>query len=201
MGMSRTLRLHSGSAWATRPSLISGRHLAAPTSCPPYHARVANATLFEKVLANSGELSGKIESRRQSVLNICSLGGGPGTELLGLAKHLLRVPEKTPPRKLGFTVVDNVVGGLIRADVVGVSLMSKPAPRRLDGARLPVRMPTWSYSITSFRRTTLVTSSESAIKELARLTVFVVIDRLEHKPSFQNEAVGLFQSALGVGLR
>ena len=47
----------------------------------------------------------KIENASQGVLKICSMGGGPGTELMGLAKYL-RKPSRilTPPRKISFTV-------------------------------------------------------------------------------------------------
>ena len=54
-----------------------------------YTHAAANATLFEKVLGHSDELRGKIDGASQEALNVCSLGGGPGTELLGLAKYLL----------------------------------------------------------------------------------------------------------------
>ena len=37
----------------------------------------------------------------------CSVGGGPGTELLGLAKYFLERPINLP-RKITFTVLDNV---------------------------------------------------------------------------------------------
>jgi hypothetical protein len=40
-------------------------------------------------------------------LRICAVGGGPGTELLGIAKHLLRDAENVP-RKITFTVTDGV---------------------------------------------------------------------------------------------
>ena len=68
----------------------------------------ANATLFERVIEDSDVLRLKISNASQDVLNICSMGGGPGTELLGLAKYLVKRPELTPPRKISFSVIDNV---------------------------------------------------------------------------------------------
>ena len=74
-----------------------------------YTHAAANATLFEKVLGHSDELRGKIDGASQEALNVCSLGGGPGTELLGLAKYLLSFTDIAPPRKISFTVIDNVL--------------------------------------------------------------------------------------------
>src|SRR5690606_25196920 len=72
-----------------------------------YRHAPANATLFEQVLLGSGELRGKIRDAAHNVLRIFAIGGGPGTELLGLAKYLLR-RQRSIPRKIRFTVLDNV---------------------------------------------------------------------------------------------
>src|ERR1700719_3254923 len=53
-----------------------------------YRHAPANATLFERVLAESGQLRTKLRAAKQGSIHICSVGGGPGTELLGLAKYL-----------------------------------------------------------------------------------------------------------------
>lgn len=37
---------------------------------------------------------------------MCAVGGGPGTELLGLAKYLLRKPGF--PKRIAFTLLDSV---------------------------------------------------------------------------------------------
>src|SRR5215813_12971703 len=44
----------------------------------------ANATLFERALDNSQHLSSLLSLRAKKSINICTVGGGPGTELLGL---------------------------------------------------------------------------------------------------------------------
>src|SRR5258707_11394015 len=64
-----------------------------------YRHATANATLFELVLGESGELRAAVRQSVEQRINICTVGGGPGTELLGLAKFLLRT---TPgfPRKI-----------------------------------------------------------------------------------------------------
>lgn len=63
----------------------------------------ANATLFDKMLASDVEA----EVFSAATLNVCALGGGPGTELLGLAKHILRQRDNGP-RKVVFRVLDIV---------------------------------------------------------------------------------------------
>ena len=73
-----------------------------------YMHGAAHATLFEKAIQNSTVLRLKIENASQGVLKICSMGGGPGTELMGLAKYLVKKSILTPPRKISFTVIDNV---------------------------------------------------------------------------------------------
>ena len=47
-----------------------------------YRHGAANATLFERVLKGSRELQTKLRHSEQGSLSICSVGGGPGTELL-----------------------------------------------------------------------------------------------------------------------
>ncbi len=66
-----------------------------------------NATIFEKVILNSSELRRSIDGTRGDSLNICALGGGPGTELLGIAKYLIR-QEAELPNELAFTILDTV---------------------------------------------------------------------------------------------
>ena len=51
-----------------------------------YMHAAANATLFERVIWGSDNLKFKISSASGGILNVCSMGGGPGTELLGLGK-------------------------------------------------------------------------------------------------------------------
>lgn len=72
-----------------------------------YRHATANATLFERVLRDCGELQQKVRQSDGGKLHIASIGGGPGTELLGLAKYLLRAATSTP-RKITFTVLDAV---------------------------------------------------------------------------------------------
>lgn len=81
-----------------------------------YRHATANATLFELVLRESGELRSIIRQSTDKRLNMCAVGGGPGTELLGLAKYLLRNRSfiskllRRPgfPKKITFTLLDSV---------------------------------------------------------------------------------------------
>lgn len=71
-----------------------------------YVHTAANATLFERALADSSELRQRIQSRSGNRLGICAVGGGPGTEMLGLVKHLATYPYI--PSRVDFTVLDGV---------------------------------------------------------------------------------------------
>ena len=72
-----------------------------------YRHATVNATLFELVIRDSGELRSAIRTSFDKKLDVCVLGGGPGTELLGLVKHLLGARIGFP-RKITLTVVDSV---------------------------------------------------------------------------------------------
>ncbi|MBK6687923.1 MAG: hypothetical protein IPG45_25845 [Deltaproteobacteria bacterium] len=72
-----------------------------------YRHAPANATLFERVLRDCPDFLLKIKERNGARLHVCSVGGGPGTELLGLSKFLLRRPELAPS-KIQFTVLDRI---------------------------------------------------------------------------------------------
>src|SRR5262245_35894094 len=61
-----------------------------------YRHATANATLFEHVLRKSPELQEVLANAAGDKLHICAVGGGPGTELLGIAKYFLRDAENVP---------------------------------------------------------------------------------------------------------
>ena len=63
-----------------------------------YRHATANATLFELVLQESGELRSILRRAVNQRLNMCPVGGGPGTELLGLRSSSTYEAE-TFPRK------------------------------------------------------------------------------------------------------
>ena len=192
-----------------------------------YMHAAANATLFERVILGSHDLRLKISNASQGVLNICSMGGGPGTELLGLAKYLLNQPKLIPPRKISFTVVDNVPAWADTwtqlAEATEEELRSSV---NQNGLQLPTVAPMFlpydilnlsSYPnhtvqfnkldivvfnyIFSENKTKLDQALE-ALRELAKVTgnecVFVVIDRLERKPQFTADVVGIFESTFGM---
>ena len=192
-----------------------------------YTHAAANATLFEKVLGRSDELRGKIDGASEGVLNVCSLGGGPGTELLGLAKYLLRFPDIAPPRKISFTVIDNVLEWADTwsrlADAVEDEFRSSLAQDGIEPPAIaPMFLPLNVLEASSYRsfgyqfksadivvfnylfseNKTRLAGARQALEQLAKFTsdecAFVVIDRLEHDPRFTEDVVGLFQSAFGV---
>ena len=190
-----------------------------------YKHAPANATLFEHVLTESYELSEKIRQADGSVLNVCAVGGGPGTELLGIAKYLVRHPDLTP-RKIAFTVLDNVSHWAETWEHLVDVIEASPHPSHAsNGLQSPVFAPSFiqldvlkpeSYQkyMYKFRKADIVVcnylfsenktrldDARLAIASLAELTppgcTFVVIDRLEGKPQFQNAVVDLFESVFG----
>lgn len=68
----------------------------------------ANATLFERAITNSNILKKMLKDKNAGRLAICALGGGPGTELLGLTKYLLINAEGIAPTEIRFRVLDRV---------------------------------------------------------------------------------------------
>lgn len=68
-----------------------------------YRYVAANATLIEWMLTKEQERI----NLHQDTLNLCALGGGPGTELLGIVKHLIKREIQAPPR-IVFSVLDNI---------------------------------------------------------------------------------------------
>ena len=200
-----------------------------------YRHAPANATIFEQVLQGSDELRDKIRRAHKGVLHVCSVGGGPGTELLGLAKHLLRRSlisrllrrPRHLPRKIIFTVLDNIphwaetwqqlaeaVEAEIRAALTGEDAEAPTiAPTFLPMDVLdPASYQQYAFQFSkadvivfnylfSENKTRLVDALDS-VRHLARTCppgcVFVVIDRLEHSPTFSDQVRGLFQTAFGV---
>lgn len=66
----------------------------------------ANARIFEDTISQSPMLSHFIQSNSGQSISICAVGGGPGTELLGLAKYLLL--QRRIPSDISFTILDSV---------------------------------------------------------------------------------------------
>ena len=186
----------------------------------------ANATVFERVLTRSDDVGRIIQESSQGILNICSMGGGPGTELLGIVKHFLQQDDLVPPRKIAFTVIDKVKEWadtwIQLADASEDELRSSLA---IDGVEPPTIAPmfvpfdvldsaTYGNLVAQFKKVDLVVfnylfsenktrldQAQQALEELARITredcVFVVIDRMERNQVFSEEVVNVFQSAFG----
>ncbi len=190
----------------------------------------ANATLFERVIQNSYVLCQKIANASQGVLNICSMGGGPGTELLGLAKHLRTQQDLNPPRKIVFAVVDNVSAWADTwtqlAEATEEELRSSLNQNGVERPTVaPMFLPYDVFDSSTYRNhavqfkkldvlvfnylfsenKTKLDQAREALSELATVTgdecIYVVIDRLEHDVSFTNEVVGVFESAFEVGIQ
>ncbi len=186
-----------------------------------------NATLFETVLRESDNLRQKMKDAAQGVLNICSLGGGPDTELLGIAKRLLRYPNVAPPGKIFFTVIDTVPQWAETwqqlAAAVEQQLSSSLSPHgvqppTINQTFLPFNvLASSSYQDFAFQFTntdilvfnylfsenkTKLSEAQQALERLAQITPkdcsVVVIDRLENNQQFTSDVASLFASAFGV---
>ncbi len=187
-----------------------------------YRHVTANATLFEHVLDIADEVSSDIRAAAGDVLNVCALGGGPGTELLGLAKYMLRRPHRPMPRRLNFTVLDNVPQWAETWTPLADAVESQLASQGDQGGQQPTIVPSFqtmdvlnvsSYASYAFQfsRADIVVynylfsenkpqleDAEPAIQRLAELTPpgckFVVIDRLEGDSQFSDDVTELFNS-------
>ena len=191
-----------------------------------YMHAAANATLFEKVIWQSPAVMSKLRAARAEAFTICSLGGGPGTELLGLAKYLLRTNDGWHPSLMNFTVVDNVkqwsdtwslLGNAVHAELRS----SLTHPDGAVPAVAPMFLPFDALDASSYAELENLLHSadlvvmnyllsenkarlgkaQPAISELARLVsddcVVVVIDRLEHDNTFTGNVTSIFDKAFG----
>jgi hypothetical protein len=70
----------------------------------------ANATLFERAVKESEHVRNVLKARVGATLKVCAVGGGPGSELLGLTKFLSRTaaPDKYMPKRIDFVLLDRV---------------------------------------------------------------------------------------------
>jgi hypothetical protein len=70
----------------------------------------ANANLCEKAIRESPDVKKLIVDRADATgrLKVCAFGGGPGTELLALAKHLLKTRANGPHLQVKFDLLDRV---------------------------------------------------------------------------------------------
>src|SRR5262245_59416965 len=69
----------------------------------------AHANLIDKAFCKSRTLHGLVKNKLDGQkLNVCSLGGGPGSELLGLVKYVERVRESDSRIELAFKRIDTV---------------------------------------------------------------------------------------------
>lgn len=66
----------------------------------------ANAALFEQSIRRCDALSRFIVGCSNNSMALCTVGGGPGTELLGLTKYF--ISEASVPSSVHFTVLDSV---------------------------------------------------------------------------------------------
>jgi hypothetical protein len=70
----------------------------------------ANANLCEIAIRDSPDVVKLINDKAEAMgkLKICAFGGGPGTELLAMAKHLMRTRPNGPHLQLKFDLLDRV---------------------------------------------------------------------------------------------
>jgi hypothetical protein len=188
-----------------------------------YRHATANATLFEWVLTRSKHLKTQLLEAKRGTLQICSVGGGPGTELLGLAKYLLRNSESIP-RKISFAVLDNFpqwnetwhqLAEKIETSLdTALAAKGKESPIIADSfipfdvldessykdylhrfSKIDIVVFNYLFSENKSR----LDEAVAAVKHLAKLTparcVFVVIDRFEYNGEFSEGVSKVFIKA------
>ena len=192
-----------------------------------YSHATANATVFEKALSDSDYPSRKMRNGSRGTLNICSMGGGPGTELLGISKYLSQHPYLVQPRRIEFTIVDEVQewadtwtqlaeaseeelrSSLASYDIeppvispqfLGFDVLDPSTYKKFPHIFKKTDMVVFNYLFSENKAK--LDAVQQALAELAKTTredcAFVVIDRLESNPIFTNKVVKLFESAFGV---
>jgi hypothetical protein len=74
-----------------------------------YCHTAANANLCEVAIRNSPKVRKFIDTKLEGVeeLRVCAFGGGPGTELLAISKHVLK-GQRTGHARITFTLLDRV---------------------------------------------------------------------------------------------
>ena len=186
-----------------------------------YRYAAANADVFERSLNDSNLLANFSDAGKQ-VLNVCAVGGGPGTELLGLAKHLIDKKDYLP-RKIDFTVLDlipswaetwqdleDAVDAEFRASLTGLAA-PVVSPKFLPFDAL--KKDSYKDYAFMFKRADVVVFNylfsenknqfEAANEALGYLVGhmnancrFVVIDRLEQTSTFKDDVIQLFTGVL-----
>ncbi len=185
-----------------------------------YRHATANATLFELVINNSGELLQLVRRSTDRRLSICAVGGGPGTELLGLAKFMMR-RGRDYTKKITFTVLDVVpqwaetwqqLADAVEDELEKATAEDAATPPTIAPIFLPhdaMKADSYTDYAYQFRNTevivfnylfseckTRLADAKIAVKHLFDIArpgcVFVVIDRLERTTSFREDIVTLF---------
>ena len=193
-----------------------------------YMNAAANATLFEKVLYFSRDARDILTNSAQDTLNVLSMGGGPGTELLGLVKYL-RNQDDLPPRRIDFTVIDNVFqwsetwralaiaaehelrSSLIQDGIEPTAIAPMFLPfdvfdhsqyRGVAGQCRAADLVVFNYIFSENK--TKLDEARKAIEQLSNLTsdecVFLVIDRLESNGLFNQAVQDIFESTFGTSI-
>src|SRR6185437_10299201 len=66
----------------------------------------ATATLANRALKKLNIASDVVRNRGGQVLRVCAMGGGPGSEMLGLVKYFAEDSSVVMPSRLDFIVLD-----------------------------------------------------------------------------------------------
>jgi hypothetical protein len=171
----------------------------------------ANACLFERTIRDSSALSDRIEEKTNQPLYMCTIGGGPGTELLGLTKYLLF--RQKAPSDIHFKVIDNIVQwGESWEHLARISedlLNEKPKVHRyfysvdatdrhnfVDLAWLFENVDIIVLNYFLSENQVRIPDFEQVLEILIQRTgdhgLFVIIDRLERNTTFRQDVTDLF---------
>ena len=190
-----------------------------------YRHLPANATLCERALRKASVLPQIGDNGEGSTLNVCALGGGPGTELLALAKHLVLCPQLMPA-EISFTLVDHVsqwaetwqqLAELVESYLAQSIEETGFEPPRIKPNFIALDVlshSTYQNYTRDFRRADVIVfnylfsenkerlnEAQATLERLVSLApatcAFVVVDRLEYVTPFKDQVVGLFEAVFG----
>lgn len=178
----------------------------------------ANATLFERTIEQSESLSQFVDSRAGHSLSLCTAGGGPGTELLGLTKYCLT--HDSVPSEITFAVLDSVyqwgetwellaqacrdrlaeAAGEFPPISRGFYTMDVVDPQSYDSFAWlleGVDIVVFNYLVSENQvRLDEFEAALEAMVDQARLgSFFVVIDRYERRTSFRQDVTRVFEDS------
>lgn len=146
-----------------------------------YRQAAANAFMFQSSHSNKHFVR-RLKSTSNSTLRMVAVGGGPGTDLLGLLVTLSKGYRPAWPKRIKFTVVDRVASWK-----TAISLVVKVVERSLEAAseRYRQEVPNLSWSLVELD--ILAAKSKGLFNDIFHRADIVVLNYIlsENKRAFE----------------